>query len=107
MPSEADLTFTNAVEGEGTRMKVLVSRSPSVVTPAVPIGSPNSCCRMAQISVVLKIFLLNRTGENVPFHLMRALCPSFSLKTSLAVRFRRLLQANARRLQADDSAKAG
>ena len=30
MASEADLTFTDAVEGEGTRMKFLVSRSPSV-----------------------------------------------------------------------------
>ena len=30
MPSEADLTFTDAVEGEGTRMKFLVSRSASV-----------------------------------------------------------------------------
>ena len=30
MPSEADLTFTDAVEGERTRMKFLVSKSKGI-----------------------------------------------------------------------------
>ena len=65
MSNEADLTFTDAVEGEGTRMRKIDATAYS--------GG-----KLQEIGAILRVSPLNRTGENASPQPVSLLCGPFS-----------------------------